>query len=102
MNQPAALYTAQGIPRRREGHRASRSGGFYPYTILPRKDGHLCKITRSGRAGLRFFTPQAGELPGSGACYVYVESGGRFEPDGGLALTPLCLSIRELEEQRLD
>ena len=32
MNQPAVLYTAQGIPWRREAHRASRSGGFYPYT----------------------------------------------------------------------
>ena len=37
----STMYTAQEIPWRREGHRASRSGGYYPYTILPCRDGYL-------------------------------------------------------------
>ncbi len=48
---------------------------------------------------LRFVSADAGQLPGPGRCYVYVESGNRFEPDRGVALTPLCVSARELEEQ---
>ncbi len=50
----STMYTAQGIPWRREGHRASRSGGYYPYTILPCRDGYLCMITRSGHPWKRF------------------------------------------------
>jgi len=50
----STMYTAQGIPWRREGHRASRSGGYYPYTILPCKDGYLCMITRSGHPWKKF------------------------------------------------
>ncbi len=50
----STMYTAQGIPWRREGHRAPRSGGYYPYTILPVKDGYLCMITRSGHPWKRF------------------------------------------------
>jgi crotonobetainyl-CoA:carnitine CoA-transferase CaiB-like acyl-CoA transferase len=50
----STMYTAQGIPWVREGHRASRSGGYYPYTILPCKDGYLCMITRSGPPWKRF------------------------------------------------
>jgi formyl-CoA transferase len=48
------LYTAAGLPWRRSGHRASGSGGYYPYTILPTKDGYLCLITRSGHPWRRF------------------------------------------------
>lgn len=44
----STMYTAQAIPWVREGHRASRSGGYYPYTILPCKDGSICMISRSG------------------------------------------------------
>lgn len=31
----------------REGHRAARSGGAYPYTILPCLDGHVCIAART-------------------------------------------------------
>ena len=60
------LYTATGLAWRRAGHRASGSGGFYPYTILPTRDGYLCMITRSGRPWRRFLDalgspPWAGE-----------------------------------------
>lgn len=48
------LYTATGLAWRRAGHRASGSGGFYPYTILPTRDGYLCMITRSGQPWKRF------------------------------------------------
>jgi crotonobetainyl-CoA:carnitine CoA-transferase CaiB-like acyl-CoA transferase len=44
----STMYTAQGMPWAREGHRASRSGGYYPYTILPCRDGSICMISRSG------------------------------------------------------
>lgn len=48
------LYTETSLPWRRSGHRASGSGGYYPYTILPTKDGYLCLITRSGHPWKRF------------------------------------------------
>ncbi len=50
----STMYTAQGIPWQREGHRASGSGGYYPYTILSCKDGYICMITRSGHPWKRF------------------------------------------------
>jgi crotonobetainyl-CoA:carnitine CoA-transferase CaiB-like acyl-CoA transferase len=50
----ATMYTPYGIPWAREGHRASRSGGYYPYTILPCKDGYICMITRSGHPWRKF------------------------------------------------
>ena len=31
----------------REGHRAARSGGAYPYTILPCRDGYVCLAART-------------------------------------------------------
>lgn len=48
------MYTATGLPWSRSGHRASGSGGYYPYTILPTKDGYVCMITRSGHPWKRF------------------------------------------------
>ncbi|MBI4609518.1 MAG: CoA transferase [Candidatus Rokubacteria bacterium] len=48
------LYTETGLPWRRSGHRASGSGGFYPYAILPTRDGYFCLITRSGHPWKRF------------------------------------------------
>ncbi|MFQ5521415.1 MAG: CaiB/BaiF CoA transferase family protein, partial [Candidatus Methylomirabilia bacterium] len=50
----STMYTPYRLPWSREGHRASRSGGYYPYTILPCKDGHVCLITRSGHPWKRF------------------------------------------------
>lgn len=50
----ASMYTPYGIPWERAGHRASRSGGYYPYTILPTRDGYICMITRSGHPWKRF------------------------------------------------
>lgn len=44
----STMYVAQDLPWARDGHRASRSGGFYPYTILPCGDGFICMIARSG------------------------------------------------------
>ena len=48
------LYTEAGLPWRRSGHRASGSGGYYPYAILPTRDGYFCLITRSGHPWKRF------------------------------------------------
>lgn len=47
-------YSNYGIPWTRSGHRASESGGFYPGTILPCKDGHITMWARSGHAWKRF------------------------------------------------
>lgn len=48
------LYTETGLAWRRSGHRASGSGGYYPYAILPTSDGYFCLITRSGHPWKRF------------------------------------------------
>jgi len=48
------LYTETGLPWHRSGYRASGSGGYYPYTILPTRDGYFCLITRSGHPWKRF------------------------------------------------
>jgi len=50
----SVMYTAHGLPWTREGHRAAKSGGYYPYTILPCKDGYICMITRSGHPWKKF------------------------------------------------
>lgn len=47
-------YSIYGIPWKRSGHRASESGGFYPGTILPCKDGYITMWARSGHAWKRF------------------------------------------------
>jgi len=47
-------YTLYGIPWKRSGHRASESGGFYPGTILPCKDGFIAMWVRSGHPWKRF------------------------------------------------
>jgi crotonobetainyl-CoA:carnitine CoA-transferase CaiB-like acyl-CoA transferase len=43
------MYIFHGNEWRRAGHRAPDSGGSYPYTILPCKDGYVCMIARSGQ-----------------------------------------------------
>jgi crotonobetainyl-CoA:carnitine CoA-transferase CaiB-like acyl-CoA transferase len=43
------MYVYQGNDWRRAGHRAPDSGGSYPYTLLPCKDGYICMIARSGQ-----------------------------------------------------
>jgi crotonobetainyl-CoA:carnitine CoA-transferase CaiB-like acyl-CoA transferase len=45
----AQVFVNYRIPWARAGRRASGSGGAYPYTILPCRDGHVCLIGRSGR-----------------------------------------------------
>ena len=47
-------YSLYGIPWKRSGHRASESGGFYPGTILPCKDGFITMWVRSGHPWKRF------------------------------------------------
>lgn len=47
-------YHIYQIPWKRSGHRASESGGFYPGTILPCKDGYITMWARSGHAWKRF------------------------------------------------
>ncbi|MCC7273606.1 MAG: CoA transferase [Alphaproteobacteria bacterium] len=41
------MYVSHGLQWRRAGNRAYGSGGVYPYTILPCKDGAVCLIGRS-------------------------------------------------------
>lgn len=43
------MYIFHGMEWRRAGHRAPDSGGSYPYTVLPCKDGYVCLIARSGQ-----------------------------------------------------
>lgn len=45
----ALIYVNYGKPWRRDGRRASGSGGPYPYTILPCRDGYVSVIGRSRR-----------------------------------------------------
>lgn len=45
----ASLYEPYGLPWFREGRRASRSGGPYPYGLFAAADGGLCLIGRTTR-----------------------------------------------------
>lgn len=40
----------------RDGHRAAKSGGMYPYTILPCRDGFVCIVGRSKADWRRILT----------------------------------------------
>jgi crotonobetainyl-CoA:carnitine CoA-transferase CaiB-like acyl-CoA transferase len=96
------LYTATGLAWRRSGHRASGSGGFYPYTILPTRDGYLCMITRSGHPWKRFL--EALGSPPWSAEPRYRDRGrmGREYPDEGDALLrPLLESRSSADLQEL-
>lgn len=48
------LYTPHGLRWQRAGRRAFGSGGRYPYTILPCKDGYVCLIARARPEWERF------------------------------------------------
>jgi crotonobetainyl-CoA:carnitine CoA-transferase CaiB-like acyl-CoA transferase len=45
----ARIYVPYGKPWQRSGRRASESGGAYPYTLLPCRDGYVALIGRSAR-----------------------------------------------------
>jgi len=95
------LYTATGLEWRRAGHRASGSGGFYPYTILPTRDGYLCMITRSGQPWRRFLDALGGPLWATDPRYRDRAALGRRYPEEGDALLEPYLrarSSRELQE----
>ncbi len=49
MGSNVLLYIFQGLTGAREGHRSVGSGGLYPWTVLPCKDGYMCLIAREGR-----------------------------------------------------
>lgn len=53
INSTAYLHY-DNLEWRRAGHRANGSGGPYPYTILPCKDGAVCLICRSSIEWNRF------------------------------------------------
>jgi crotonobetainyl-CoA:carnitine CoA-transferase CaiB-like acyl-CoA transferase len=92
------MYTAQGIPWRREGHRASRSGGYYPYTILPCRDGYVCLITRSGRPWKRFLEAMGEPAWSQEPRYRDRARMGREYPDEVDALLSPWLRARSREE----
>lgn len=48
------LFTFYGLEWGRAGRRAPGSGGGYPYTVLPCKDGAIALIARSGQEWKRF------------------------------------------------
>ena len=50
----ALIYICHGLTWSRAGHRASGSGGPYPYTILPCRDGYVLLIARSSYEWRRF------------------------------------------------
>lgn len=54
MGTVAMVYTYHGMRWARAGHRSVGSGGFYPCTILPCRDGFVHLICRSGHEWKRF------------------------------------------------
>jgi crotonobetainyl-CoA:carnitine CoA-transferase CaiB-like acyl-CoA transferase len=95
------LYTATGLEWERAGHRASGSGGFYPYTILPTRDGYLCMITRSGQPWKKFIDALGAPAWSAEPRYRDRAALGRLYPDEGDALLAPLLGERtsaELQE----
>lgn len=92
------LYTATGLEWRRAGHRASGSGGFYPYTILPTRDGYLCMITRSGQPWRRFLEALGSPPWAKEPRYRDRAALGRQYPDEGDGLLSPLLSERSSAE----
>jgi crotonobetainyl-CoA:carnitine CoA-transferase CaiB-like acyl-CoA transferase len=95
------LYTATGLAWKRAGHRASGSGGFYPYTILPTRDGYLCMITRSGQPWKKFIDALGAPAWSAEPRYRDRAALGRLYPDEGDALLAPLLGQRtsaELQE----
>jgi crotonobetainyl-CoA:carnitine CoA-transferase CaiB-like acyl-CoA transferase len=96
------LYTATGLPWRRAGHRASGSGGFYPYTILPTQDGYLCMITRSGHPWKRFLDALGSPAWSTEPRYRDRAALGREYPhEGDRLLAPLLEERTSAELQEL-
>ncbi|MBI4587453.1 MAG: CoA transferase [Candidatus Rokubacteria bacterium] len=94
----STMYTAQGLPWGREGHRAPRSGGYYPYTILPCKDGFLCMITRSGHPWKKFVEAMGSPAWTRQARYQDRALMGREYPDEVDALLAAWLEQRTRQE----
>jgi crotonobetainyl-CoA:carnitine CoA-transferase CaiB-like acyl-CoA transferase len=92
------LYTATGLEWRRAGHRASGSGGFYPYTILPTRDGYLCMITRSGAPWKRFLEALGSPPWSAEPRYRDRAALGRDYPDEGDARLAPALQARSSAE----
>jgi crotonobetainyl-CoA:carnitine CoA-transferase CaiB-like acyl-CoA transferase len=95
------LYTATGLSWKRAGHRASGSGGFYPYTILPTRDGYLCMITRSGQPWKKFIDALGTPAWSAEPRYRDRAALGRQYPDEGDALMAPLLEAKtsaELQE----
>jgi crotonobetainyl-CoA:carnitine CoA-transferase CaiB-like acyl-CoA transferase len=92
------LYTATGLQWKRAGHRASGSGGFYPYTILPTRDGYLCMITRSGQPWKRFLEALGNPPRLAEPRYRDRAALGREYPDEGDALLAPYLKERSSAE----
>jgi crotonobetainyl-CoA:carnitine CoA-transferase CaiB-like acyl-CoA transferase len=88
------LYTATGLAWERAGHRASGSGGFYPYTILPTRDGYLCMITRSGQPWKKFIDALGAPAWSAEPRYRDRAALGRLYPDEGDALLAPLLGER--------
>lgn len=88
------LYTATGLEWERAGHRASGSGGFYPYTILPTRDGYLCMITRSGQPWKKFIDALGAPAWSAEPRYRDRAALGRLYPDEGDALLAPLLGER--------
>jgi len=88
------LYTATGLAWKRAGHRASGSGGFYPYTILPTRDGYLCMITRSGQPWKKFIDALGAPAWSAEPRYRDRAALGRLYPDEGDALLAPLLGER--------
>jgi crotonobetainyl-CoA:carnitine CoA-transferase CaiB-like acyl-CoA transferase len=95
------LYRATGLAWARAGHRASGSGGFYPYTILPTRDGYLCMITRSGQPWKKFIDALGAPAWSAEPRYRDRAALGRLYPEEGDALLAPLLGERtsaELQE----
>lgn len=72
-NQPgrAHIFVHEGRVRRRGGHRTM---GFYPYTVLPCKDGYVSMIAGRGHQWKRFL-----EIVGGGKLPDWYEGEERFK-----------------------
>ncbi|HET8579176.1 MAG TPA: CoA transferase, partial [Methylomirabilota bacterium] len=92
------LYTATGLEWKRAGHRASGSGGFYPYTILSTRDGYLCMITRSGQPWKRFLDALGSPAWSADPRYRDRAALGRQYPDEGDRLLAPYLAERSSAE----
>ena len=91
-------YNVYGIPWKRSGHRASESGGFYPGTILPCKDGHITMWARSGHAWKRFIEAMGNPEWSKNPRYLSRVRMGREYPDEVDALLGSWLMTHTTDE----